>query len=103
MADFHGYESDGMIFGMEVSLTSIPGKKFKKEVHKENVTGYFGTDFVGWVCEAPFVAALMHEAGWLVMEGHIVKFKIDGFLDDSEIYVKHGQKISFEPDRGVKI
>lgn len=96
MADFHGVEHDGMTFGMEVTLTSNAGKRFKKEVHKEKITSYFGTEFDWYVCEAPFVAAIMGEAGWLVMEGYIFKFHIDGFLDGAEIYVKHGKKISFE-------
>ena len=95
MAHFHGVETDGTTFGMEVSLSSECGKKFKKKVHKEYIVAFDGTQFEGYVCDAPFVASLMGEPGWLVTEGYIYKFTIESFLDEEEIYIKRGKQINF--------
>lgn len=102
MAHFHGVERDGITFGMEVSLSSECGKKFKKKVHREYIVGFFGEKFEGYVCEAPFVASLMGAAGWLVTEGYIYKFTIDSFLDGEEIFIKQGEKISFSEKGAIE-
>lgn len=95
MMNFHGVETSGMTFGMAVSLSSECGKEFKKNVHKEYIVGFFGEKIARYVCDAPFVAAIMGGAGWLVTEGHIYKFTIDSFLDGNEIFIKRGEQISF--------
>lgn len=86
----HAVEFDGGTFGMEIETDTVAYRKFKSQVKFEKVVSVYGAERKEYTVPYLFLAAIMREAHWLVSElKSFNKFCIDGFKDNSFIYVKY--------------
>lgn len=91
MSNFHAVQFDGTTFGMTIDKKSESYKQFKKHfIPRGNAIGIFGDELknisqIHW----QYASAIMQEAGWLIKEGYISKFTIEGFNEGYEIYVNY--------------
>lgn len=100
----HAIEFDGTTFGMEIENGTTPYHKFKSMVKIEKVINKFGAETYKPTVPYLFLAAIMREAHWLVSERKdFDKFYIEGFMDETFIYVKYTDVLDFRDRFGEKI
>lgn len=92
----HAIEFNGTTFGMEIETDTAAYRKFKSQVKIEKVINEFGAESYKLTVPYLFLAAIMRESHWLVSERKdFDKFYIEGFMDDTFIYVKYTNVLDF--------
>lgn len=94
--NLHAIKFDGTTFGMEIETDTTAYRKFKSTVKIEKVINEFGAGAYKLTVPYLFLAAIMREAHWLVSERKdFDKFYIEGFMDETFIYVKYTDVLDF--------
>lgn len=94
--NLHAINFDGTTFGMDIDTSTTPYRKFKSMVKIEKVINRYGAEAYKPTVPYLFLAAIMREAHWLVSElKDFDKFCIEGFMDETFIYVKYTDVLDF--------
>lgn len=92
----HAVEFDGTTFGMEIETNSSAYRKFKSQVKLETAVLKDGAECKRITVPYLYLAALMHDAHWLVSEQKLFdKIAIDDFYDGKYIFVKYTDVLDF--------